>query len=97
MDARRLLIFAVGADISDMWIGQRDDLPTIGRIGQNFLLAGDGGIEYHLADTDAFGADTIAAEHRTVGQCKNCRHERRQDNPWSRCDKRDGLASIPPG
>ena len=32
-----------------MGIGEADDLPGVGRIGQNLLIAGEGGIEDHFA------------------------------------------------
>ena len=40
----------VGADIADMGKGEGDDLPGIGRIGQDFLIAGDRGVEADFAD-----------------------------------------------
>ena len=38
------------AGVADMRIGQRDQLPRVGRIGQDLLVAGHGGVEHHLAD-----------------------------------------------
>jgi hypothetical protein len=54
-----------------MRIGQRDDLAAIGRIGQDFLIAGHGGVEHHLAAGDAIGADGLALENRSVGEGEN--------------------------
>ena len=48
--------------------GEGDDLPGIGRIGQDFLIARNRGVEAHLAARVAFGADTLAPDSGTVGQ-----------------------------
>ena len=37
---RRLDVLAIGADIADMGEGEGDDLPGIGGIGQDLLIAG---------------------------------------------------------
>jgi hypothetical protein len=46
---RRLVVFNVGAVISDLRIGKNDDLSGVGRIGENFLIAGDGSIKNYFA------------------------------------------------
>ncbi|MNE71568.1 hypothetical protein D3C80_1674540 [compost metagenome] len=51
-----------------MRIGQGDDLLAVGRIGENFLIAGHGGIEYHLADALPVGTDGFTAENAAVGK-----------------------------
>ena len=43
-------VFVVGADVADMREGEGDDLPGIGRIGEDFLIAGHRGVEADLAD-----------------------------------------------
>jgi hypothetical protein len=60
----RLDILAVGADIADMREGEGDDLAGIGRVGQDFLIAGDRGVETDFADRLARRAD--AAPPKTV-------------------------------
>ena len=40
----------VDADVADVRIGQRDDLPCVRRIGQDLLVAGHRGVEHDLAD-----------------------------------------------
>jgi len=49
-------------------IGQGDDLPAIGGIGQNLLVAGDRGIENDFALGVAIGADGLAPEQAAVFQ-----------------------------
>ena len=61
-------VVLVGADIADMREGEGDDLAGIGRIGEDFLVAGHRGIEADLADGMAGGAKAEAFEHRAVGQ-----------------------------
>ena len=42
-------VFVIGADNADMGKGEGHDLPGIGRIGENLLIAGHGGVEADLA------------------------------------------------
>ena len=46
----RFDVFDVGADIADMGKGERDNLARIGRVGQDFLIAGNRRVETDLAD-----------------------------------------------
>ena len=57
MDRRRFGILVIDADVADVRIGQRDDLPAVARVGQDLLVAGERGVEHHLADRAAGGAD----------------------------------------
>ena len=61
-------VFRVHTDIADVRISQSDHLAGIGRIGQNFLIAGHRGIEHHLSDCVAVRADGVALKHRAIGQ-----------------------------
>ena len=45
----RLVVCLVGAVVSDLGIGENDDLAGIGGIGCDFLVAGKGSIENNLA------------------------------------------------
>ena len=58
-DLRRLDVFRVDAVVADVRIRQRDDLPAVARIGEDFLVAGQRGVEHHLADRLAGGADRM--------------------------------------
>ncbi len=46
---RGFLIFEVGADVSDVRVGQTNDLPGIAGVGENFLVTGEAGIENDFA------------------------------------------------
>ena len=61
-------VFLVGADIADVRKGEGDDLPGIGRVGQDFLVAGHRGVETDLADGLPGRAKTDAFEHGAIGQ-----------------------------
>ena len=52
-----LLVFRRGAGIADVWIGQRDDLSGVGRIGKNFLITRHRGIEDDFAGGISFCSD----------------------------------------
>jgi hypothetical protein len=64
----RLDVFIVGADIADVREGEGDELPGIGRIGEDFLIAGHRGVEADLADGVAFRAEAKTFQHGTVGK-----------------------------
>src|SRR5690606_41238308 len=62
--------------IADVRLGQRADLPAIGRGGENLLIARHGGVEHHLARRVAVGADGSTVKYRAVleRQYSGCRH-----------------------
>ncbi len=64
----RLDVFLVGADIADMRKSEGDDLPGVGRVGEDFLIAGHGRVEADLAHGLAGRAEAEAFEHRAVGE-----------------------------
>ena len=64
----RLDVLLVGADIADMREREGDDLSGIGGVGEDFLIAGHRGVEAHLADRVAGGAEAEAFEHGAVGE-----------------------------
>ena len=57
-------VVLVGADIADMREGEGDDLPGIGRIGEDLLVAGHGGVEADLAHRVAGGAEARSLRAR---------------------------------
>ena len=69
---RRLSSSAGGhAVVADVGVGEGDDLPGVGRVGDDLLVAGQHGVEHDLAAGDAarrLGADGLALERRAVGQ-----------------------------
>ena len=66
----RLDIFVVGADISDVGKREGDDLPGIGGIGEDLLIAGHRCVEADLADGMAGVAEANAFEHGAVREHK---------------------------
>ena len=63
---RRLDILFVGPDIADMREGEGDDLGGVGRIGEDFLIAGERGVETQFAQHRPRRAGAAAPEHRAV-------------------------------
>ena len=61
-------VLVVGADIADMREGEGDDLPGIGGVGEDFLVAGHRGVEADFADRVAGGAEAEAFENGAVGE-----------------------------
>jgi len=58
-------VVLVGADIADMRESEGDDLPGIGGIGEDLLVAGHRGVEADFADGMAGGAEARSLEHGT--------------------------------
>jgi hypothetical protein len=46
---RRLFVIDIRSDVSNMWIRQADDLPRVARVGENFLISGEAGVENDFA------------------------------------------------
>ena len=73
-------VLEIGADIADMGEGEGDDLPGIGGIGDDLLVAGHRGVEADLA-------------HRVAGErprpCpKRPRHRPAPARPWPNAARR---------
>ncbi len=68
MNPGGLDVLVVGAGVADVRIGQRDELPGVAGIGEDLLVAGHRGVEHHLANARADGADRMAAKQGAV--CK---------------------------
>ncbi|MNN22188.1 hypothetical protein D3C81_1355370 [compost metagenome] len=66
MDFRGFDILRIDTVVADMRIRQRDDLPRIARVGEDFLVTGDGGVEHHFTDGMAGSANGIATKDRAV-------------------------------
>ena len=60
---RRLDILGVGADVADMREGEGDDLGGVGRIGEDFLVAGERRVETQLAQHRPGRAGAAAPEY----------------------------------
>ncbi len=55
-----------------MWIGEADDLPGVARIGENFLVAGEAGVE-----NDFTAAARASARRASVKNSSVLERERR--------------------
>ena len=64
-------ILGVDAVIANVRVGQRDDLLAVARVCEDFLVAGHGGVEHHLADGGASGSNGISNKHRAVCKRQN--------------------------
>ena len=61
-------ILVIGADVADVGKGKGNDLPRIGRIGEDFLIAGHRRIETDFANGRACRAEPSPFEHHAIGQ-----------------------------
>src|ERR1700686_3135391 len=77
---RSLVVFGIRSVVTDFRIGENDDLASVGRVGENFLIAGDGSIKNYFAVTFAFGSVAFAAEDSAIFQRKDSLHSR--SNEW---------------
>jgi hypothetical protein len=59
-------VLAVRPDIADVREGEGDDLPGIGRIGQDLLVARERGVEAHFADGASGRPEAAPLDHRAV-------------------------------
>ena len=73
-----LHILVIDADIANVWEGEGKDLRHIGRVGQDFLIAGHGGVETHFAECVTDGTDADTLENGAIGQCQNTRRTAHQ-------------------
>ena len=65
---RGLVILVGRPDDSDLGAGHGYDLPGIGRVGHDLLVAGETRIEAHLPDGNGTGAESRAAIDGAIGQ-----------------------------
>ena len=61
-------VLVIGADIADMREGEGDDLAGVGRIGEDFLVAGQRRVEADFGDRASRRAEPAAFDHRAVGK-----------------------------
>jgi hypothetical protein len=66
MHGGRFDVVVVAAGVADVRIGQGDDLAAVGRIGEDFLIAGHRRVEHDFAGGDAIGADRDAMKQAAV-------------------------------
>jgi len=66
MDFRGLNVFTVDTVVADVWIREGHDLSAVTRVGEDFLVAGERGVEHHFADGVTGSADRGAWKDRAV-------------------------------
>ena len=71
-DPARLDVLRVDAGIAHVRIRQCDDLSRIRRVGEDFLVAGDRGVEHHLADALPIGTDRLSVKAGAIGEREQC-------------------------
>ena len=54
VNAAAFFVFGVGAGIADVGVGEGNDLFAVGRVGQDFLIAGHGSVEHDFAGSRTF-------------------------------------------
>ena len=72
-----------------MRIGQRNDLPTIGGIGEDLLVTGHRRVEDDFADGLPFSTDRNALKYSPVLQSKNCGRTQQQSLLFKRISQID--------
>ncbi len=70
---RGFVIVAAGAVVADLRVGEDDDLAGIGGVGEDFLVAGERGIEDDLAGALGGRTKAPALEDGAVFQGEDCR------------------------
>src|SRR6266567_189461 len=76
---RGLVVGVIGSVISDFRVGQYNDLPRVGWVGENFLVASNGSIKNDFAVAFAFGAVAFASEDSAVFEGKDSLHSRSRE------------------
>ncbi len=65
---RRFFVVKIRANVSNVWIGQADDLPGVAGVGENFLVSGEAGIENDFAAAARDRAGRAAVKYAPVFQ-----------------------------
>jgi hypothetical protein len=70
---RGFFVVKIGADISDVWICETNDLSGVAGICENFLITGEAGIENDFAAAAGDGARGTAVKYAPVFQSESGR------------------------
>jgi len=78
---RRFFVIGIRTSISNVWIGEADDLAGVTWVGENFLITGEAGIENDFTAAARFCSRRAAGENasifeRKVGYLTNLRGQR---------------------
>ncbi len=71
---RGLVVRAIGAVVADLWVGEDDDLASVGGIGGNFLITGERGVKNDFTLAFAQVSMAVAAEDAPVFERENGLH-----------------------
>ncbi|VTR69587.1 putative thioesterase [Desulfosarcina cetonica] len=74
LDPGGLHIIGIDAVVAHQWIGHGHHLTTIGRIGEDLLVAGHTGVENHLAAGFPRTGERPAGKGATILECQSCFH-----------------------
>ena len=69
-DIVRFVVFISSAGVANMGIRQCDDLSCVGRISENFLIAGHGRVEHDFPARNTVSPDSAAAKNTAIFQCQ---------------------------
>ena len=90
------VVLNVGARVADVGEGESHDLPRIGGIGHDFLVAGHRRVEAKFRDSRSRCAKSVAVKHRTISKCYTSGWF--QVEIWcSQCLSRCGHVAVPQG
>ncbi|MNJ41557.1 hypothetical protein D3C77_364830 [compost metagenome] len=67
-DAVGLGVFRRGAGVADVRVSQGNDLLRIGRVSQDFLIAGHCGVKHHLTNGLTVGSNGFTAKNAAIGK-----------------------------
>ncbi len=67
---RGFFILGIRAGVTDVRIGEADDLPRVTRVGENFLVTGEAGVENDFATAAGFCSGGAACENASVFERK---------------------------
>ena len=95
VDLRGLEVVGVRADVADVRIRQRDDLAVVRRVGQDLLIARHRGVEHHLAERSAFGADRTPLNTVPSSSASIAGSATLSSYKNSACDERRGMGCKP--
>ncbi len=64
-------VFVIYSTIPNVWVGHRDNLPTITGIGQDFLVSGQRRVKADFAERSSWGAKGVTLKRASIFQYKN--------------------------